>query len=53
MLGMVGAMDEEGFGNCTNIYECVAVCPAAIPGSVMAKMYWEYGMAALRETGGE
>ncbi len=53
VLGMVRAMDEEGFGNCTNIYECVAVCPAAIPGSVMAKMYWEYGMATLRETGGE
>ncbi len=53
VLGMVRTMDEEGFGNCTNIYECVAVCPAAIPGSVMAKMYWEYGMATLRETGGE
>lgn len=53
VLGMVRAMDEEGFGNCTNTYECVAVCPAAIPGSVMAKMYWEYGMATLRQTGGE
>ncbi len=52
-LGMVRAMDEEGFGNCTNIYECVAVCPAAIPGSVMAKMYYEYGIATLRETAGE
>ncbi len=52
-LGMVRAMDEEGFGNCTNIYECVAVCPAAIPGSVMAKMYWEYGIATLREKAGE
>ncbi|PZR72894.1 MAG: succinate dehydrogenase/fumarate reductase iron-sulfur subunit [Chthoniobacterales bacterium] len=53
VLGMVRAMDEEGFGNCTNIYECVAVCPAAIPGSVMAKMYFEYGVATLRETVGE
>ncbi len=53
VLGMVRAMDEEGFGNCTNTYECVAVCPTAIPGSVMAKMYWEYGMATLRENAGE
>ncbi|MGH7937553.1 MAG: DUF488 family protein, N3 subclade, partial [Bryobacteraceae bacterium] len=40
--GMVRAMDAAGFGNCTNTYECVAVCPAGIPGSVMAKMYREY-----------
>ena len=39
VLGMVRAMDVEGFGDCTNIYECVAVSPAGIPGSVMAKMY--------------
>jgi succinate dehydrogenase / fumarate reductase iron-sulfur subunit len=48
-LGMVRAMDAESFGNCTNIYECVAVCPAGIPGSVMAKMYWEYGVATWLE----
>jgi succinate dehydrogenase / fumarate reductase iron-sulfur subunit len=29
-LNMVGAMDREGFGNCTNQYECEAVCPKAI-----------------------
>ena len=27
VLSMVRAMDAEGFGNCTNIYECVAVGP--------------------------
>ena len=32
---------HDRFGNCTNIYECVAVCPADISGSVMAKMFWE------------
>jgi succinate dehydrogenase / fumarate reductase iron-sulfur subunit len=47
VLSMVRAMDDEGFGNCTNIYECVAVCPAGIPGSVMAKMYREYATAVL------
>ena len=51
--GMVRAMDAEGFGNCTNIYECVAVCPAEISGSVMAKMYREYAVAKLLEKVGE
>jgi succinate dehydrogenase / fumarate reductase iron-sulfur subunit len=27
---MVEQMDEEGFGGCTNIGECSAVCPANI-----------------------
>ena len=27
---MVEAMEEEGFGNCTNEYECEAVCPKNI-----------------------
>ncbi len=53
VIGMVQAMDAEGFGNCSNTYECVAVCPAAIPGSVMAKMYREYAVASLIETAGE
>ena len=53
VLGMVRAMGAEGFGNCTNIYECVAVCPADISGSVMAKMYREYAIASLVEAGGE
>ena len=53
VLAMVRAMDKEGFGNCSNIYECVAVCPAAIPGSVMAKMYRDYAIATLREKAGE
>src|SRR5262245_1274575 len=36
---MVSAMDAEGFGNCSNTYECEAVCPAEISasfGSVVA-----------------
>jgi succinate dehydrogenase / fumarate reductase iron-sulfur subunit len=27
---MVAAMDAEGFGNCTNLYECEAACPKEI-----------------------
>jgi succinate dehydrogenase / fumarate reductase iron-sulfur subunit len=52
VLAMVRQMDGEGFGNCTNHYECVAVCPAGIPGSVMAKMYREYAIASLAERAG-
>jgi len=29
--GMVGQHDAEGFGGCTNIGECAAVCPKEIP----------------------
>ena len=29
--GMVAQHDAEGFGNCTNIGECAAVCPKEIP----------------------
>ncbi|GAB3703014.1 succinate dehydrogenase/fumarate reductase iron-sulfur subunit [Mariniluteicoccus flavus] len=31
VLGMVAEHDESGFGNCTNIGECTAVCPKGIP----------------------
>ena len=30
-IHMVEAMDREGFGGCTNHYECEAVCPKEIP----------------------
>ena len=28
---MIGQHDAEGFGHCTNIGECAAVCPKGIP----------------------
>jgi len=30
MLNMVAQMDREGFGNCSNSYECEAACPKEI-----------------------
>ena len=39
---MVSQMDKEGFGNCTNIYECEAVCPKGISVSNIARMNREY-----------
>ncbi|HEY2799715.1 MAG TPA: succinate dehydrogenase/fumarate reductase iron-sulfur subunit [Chthoniobacterales bacterium] len=53
VLAMVRKMDEQQLGNCSNHYECVAVCPAGIPGSVMAKMYREYAVASWIEGAGE
>ncbi|MFQ5499184.1 MAG: succinate dehydrogenase/fumarate reductase iron-sulfur subunit [Candidatus Zixiibacteriota bacterium] len=39
---MVAQMDAEGFGNCTNHFECEAVCPKDIPVSFIATMNREY-----------
>jgi succinate dehydrogenase / fumarate reductase iron-sulfur subunit len=39
---MVAQMDLEGFGNCTNYYECEAVCPKEIPVKFIAEMNREY-----------
>ena len=50
VLKMVSAMDAEGFGNCTNTYECEAVCPAEISASFIAKLNREYGRAMMRES---
>lgn len=39
---MVTAMDENGFGNCTNHYECMASCPKDIDVANIARMNREY-----------
>ena len=31
-------MDHEGFGGCTNIGECAAVCPKEIPMDVISTL---------------
>jgi len=53
VVSMVQAMDAEGFGNCTNTYECEAVCPAEISASFIAKLNREYSKASLRRSAGE
>jgi succinate dehydrogenase / fumarate reductase iron-sulfur subunit len=50
---MVAQMDAEGFGSCTNHYECEAVCPKEIPVSMIAKMNREYCRALKKQTLGE
>lgn len=46
-LGMVNQMDEEGFGNCTNIGACEAECPKEIKLSNIARLNREYIGASL------
>ncbi len=48
-LKMVKTMDSEGFGNCTNYYECEAVCPAEIKSSFIAMLNREYVFASARD----
>jgi len=43
---MVAQMDKEGFGGCTNQYECEAVCPKEIKVTMIAKMNREFFRAA-------
>jgi succinate dehydrogenase / fumarate reductase, iron-sulfur subunit len=53
VVGIVRTMDAEGFGNCTNTYECEAVCPAEISASFIAKLNREYSRASLKRSVGE
>ncbi len=39
---MVFQMDQEGFGNCTNQFECEAACPKEIKVSFIAQMNQQY-----------
>ena len=44
---MVEQMDREGFGNCTNYYECEAACPKEISVQFIARMNRDLVRAAL------
>ena len=48
-LAMVSAMDEAGFGGCTNVGECEAVCPKNISLDMIAHQNRNYAKAALAE----
>jgi succinate dehydrogenase / fumarate reductase iron-sulfur subunit len=47
-VNMVTQMDAEGFGGCTNIGECAAVCPKEISLDVIARLNRDLIGAALR-----
>jgi succinate dehydrogenase / fumarate reductase iron-sulfur subunit len=42
VINMVTQMDEEGFGSCTNHYECEAACPKKISIQFISLMNREY-----------
>ncbi len=46
---MVHQMDNEGFGNCTNQYECEAVCPKEISSDVIARLNRDYTISKVKE----
>ncbi|PCJ54431.1 MAG: succinate dehydrogenase [Planctomycetota bacterium] len=44
---MVAQMDAEGFGACSNHYECEAVCPKDIPVNFISEMNKDFMKASL------
>ncbi len=44
---MVAQMDAEGFGGCTNTYECQAACPVGIKVTTIAKLNQEFLKASV------
>ena len=46
---MVGQMDKENFGHCTNEKECEAVCPKGISIRNIARMNREFLMSMFAE----
>lgn len=48
VLKMVEQHDKEGFGHCTNTYECEAVCPKEISVGFIAQLNRDYFRTALQ-----
>jgi succinate dehydrogenase / fumarate reductase iron-sulfur subunit len=49
VVAMVRKMDEIGFGNCRNHYECEAVCPAEVSATFIARLNRDYACAAFKD----
>ncbi|MBO0863360.1 MAG: succinate dehydrogenase/fumarate reductase iron-sulfur subunit [Chloracidobacterium sp.] len=48
VLNLVSQMDAEGFGDCTNIGSCEAVCPKSITLDSIARMNRQYLVATVK-----
>jgi len=48
VTNMVDAMQENGFGNCSNHYECQAACPKGVSVKFIAKLNREYQKALFK-----
>ena len=46
---MVRAMDEHGYGACTNMYECEAACPKSISVRFISRMNVNFWTAVMKE----
>lgn len=53
VLKMIVQHDREGFGSCTNQYECEAVCPKEISVKFIAQLNRDYLKASLTNAGKE
>jgi succinate dehydrogenase / fumarate reductase iron-sulfur subunit len=53
VMNMVKVMDEEGFGGCTNIGECSAVCPKEISLDFIARMNRDLLVATIKGVNGK
>jgi succinate dehydrogenase / fumarate reductase iron-sulfur subunit len=51
VLSMIAQHDREGFGHCTNQYECEAACPKEIGVRFIAQLNRDYIMGALKVVG--
>ena len=47
---MVAQMDAEGFGGCTNHFECMAACPKGISVDFIARLNADFRKAALTDS---
>jgi succinate dehydrogenase / fumarate reductase iron-sulfur subunit len=47
VVNMIGQMDKEGFGSCTNTYSCEAECPKGISVLNIARLNREYLAASM------
>jgi succinate dehydrogenase / fumarate reductase iron-sulfur subunit len=47
-INMVRKMDELGFGNCRNHYECEAVCPAEVSSTFIARLNRDFAITAAK-----
>ena len=45
VVSMLNQHDAEGFGGCTNIGECAAVCPKSVPLEVITRLNRDLGHA--------
>jgi len=48
VLDMLRAQDDAGFGGCTNMGECTAVCPKGIPLTLIGRLNSDYRQAVRR-----